>query len=83
VKPRRHRKAVLSAMRKENRAKEHGLVFIEASATTAQNIEEVIFVEYYMFTNIPDLNHSFVLSGCLLGKVESCLHPHGLLSSQY
>ncbi|KXG25146.1 hypothetical protein SORBI_3007G127200 [Sorghum bicolor] len=30
---------VLSAMRNENR--EHGLVFIEASAKTSQNIEEV------------------------------------------
>ena len=38
---------VLSAMRKENR--EHGLVFIEASAKTSQNIEEVIFVANYIF----------------------------------
>ena len=34
----------------EQFAKEHGLVFMEASAKTAQNVEEVNFLPYYMFS---------------------------------
>lgn len=38
-----HRRAV-STEEGEQFAKEHGLIFMEASAKTAQNVEEVLFV---------------------------------------
>ena len=44
-----HRRAV-SYEEGEQFAKEHGLVFMEASAKTAQNVEEVKFLPYYMFS---------------------------------
>jgi GTPase SAR1 family protein len=46
-----HRRAV-SYEEGEQFAKEHGLVFMEASAKTAQNVEEVNCSPYYMFTTI-------------------------------
>jgi GTPase SAR1 family protein len=46
-----HRRAV-SYEEGEQFAKEHGLVFMEASAKTAQNVEEVNFLPCYMFTTI-------------------------------
>lgn len=41
-----HRRAV-SYEEGEQFAKEHGLVFMEASAKTAQNVEEVIFFLFF------------------------------------
>mgnify|MGYP003701963303 CR=1 FL=1 len=42
-----HRRAV-SYEEGEQFAKEHGLVFMEASAKTAQNVEEVIVCPWYI-----------------------------------
>lgn len=44
-----HRRAV-STEEGEQFAKEHGLIFMEASAKTAQNVEEVNFLWYYVFS---------------------------------
>jgi Ras-related protein Rab-2A len=51
-----HRRAV-SYEEGEQFAKEHGLVFMEASAKTAQNVEEVIF--HALFTQFPS-SHIFL-----------------------
>jgi GTPase SAR1 family protein len=51
-----HRRAV-SYEEGEQFAKEHGLVFMEASAKTAQNVEEVIF--HALFTRFPS-SHIFL-----------------------
>lgn len=46
-----HRRAV-STEEGEQFAKEHGLIFMEASAKTAQNVEEVLFVIENVFCQI-------------------------------
>jgi len=46
-----HRRAV-SYEEGEQFAKEHGLVFMEASAKTAQNVEEVVFYALHILTTI-------------------------------
>ena len=53
-----HRRAV-SYEEGEQFAKEHGLVFMEASAKTAQNVEEVIF---YALDNLTRISQFMFLS---------------------
>lgn len=43
-----HRRAV-STEEGEQFAKEHGLIFMEASAKTAQNVEEVTTISYLLY----------------------------------
>lgn len=53
-----HRRAV-STEEGEQFAKEHGLIFMEASAKTAQNVEEVMTLFNAFYYSLPR-NHSFL-----------------------